>query len=83
MSRIEKNGFELEQLIMKCLKCNDTIESKHVHDFVTCKCTNLSIDGGPFEGARVLSKSDKYVDISLWREILVKRNLNRNIVTSQ
>lgn len=30
----------------KCLLCKQTIESKHRHDFVTCKCGNLSVDGG-------------------------------------
>lgn len=31
---------------VKCLKCNDIIESVHRHDFVTCKCGNISVDGG-------------------------------------
>lgn len=30
----------------KCLKCGDVIESKYQHDFVTCSCGNLSVDGG-------------------------------------
>jgi len=30
----------------RCLKCLDHIESKHVHDFVTCKCGAISVDGG-------------------------------------
>ena len=29
----------------KCLKCNDIVESKHRHDYVTCKCGEMSIDG--------------------------------------
>ena len=32
--------------IAKCLLCGDIVESKHRHDFVTCKCGNLSVDGG-------------------------------------
>jgi hypothetical protein len=32
--------------IAKCLLCGDIIESKHRHDYVTCKCGNLSVDGG-------------------------------------
>ena len=31
---------------IKCLKCNDIIESKHVHDFKKCKCGECFIDGG-------------------------------------
>ena len=30
----------------QCLKCKDIIESKYRHDFVTCKCGALSVDGG-------------------------------------
>ena len=30
----------------KCLYCNDIIESKHQHDFTTCKCWKSSCDGG-------------------------------------
>lgn len=30
----------------RCKKCNDVIESTHVHDFVTCKCSAISVDGG-------------------------------------
>lgn len=29
-----------------CTKCDDFIVSKHVHDFVTCKCGAISVDGG-------------------------------------
>lgn len=30
----------------RCNLCNTTVESKHRHDFVTCACGNLSVDGG-------------------------------------
>lgn len=30
----------------KCLICGDIIESKHVHDFVSCKCGAIAVDGG-------------------------------------
>lgn len=30
----------------KCLSCGTIIESKHRHDFVTCKCGKISVDGG-------------------------------------
>ena len=32
--------------IAKCRLCGDVIESKHVHDYVTCKCGEISVDGG-------------------------------------
>jgi len=30
----------------KCRKCDDTIISKHRHDFVRCKCGAIAVDGG-------------------------------------
>ena len=30
----------------KCRKCGDSIESKHRHDFVWCKCGAIAVDGG-------------------------------------
>lgn len=30
----------------KCLSCGDEIESTHRHDFVTCSCGGLFVDGG-------------------------------------
>lgn len=38
-----------EKLIRNAIKCNscvDIIESKHRHDFVSCKCGNVFVDGG-------------------------------------
>lgn len=31
---------------VQCLVCNDIIESRHRHDFVTCSCGAVSVDGG-------------------------------------
>ena len=41
----------LKQLIdfrnmAQCKRCLDIIESKSRHDYVTCSCGNLSVDGG-------------------------------------
>ena len=39
MKKIVKN-------MIKCNLCGDIIESKHRHDYVTCKCGSCSVDGG-------------------------------------
>ena len=31
---------------IKCLSCNDIIESKYRHDLSSCKCNNCYTDGG-------------------------------------
>lgn len=30
----------------KCLKCGDEIESTYTHDFVSCRCGEIFVDGG-------------------------------------
>lgn len=47
----------------RCEKCNDTIESKYCHDFVTCKCGAISVDGGKDYLRRVGNSSD-FIDLS-------------------
>lgn len=37
--RIKKNAA-------RCLNCGDVIESIHVHDYVTCSCGTIAVDGG-------------------------------------
>ena len=31
---------------IRCRKCGDIIESKSVHDFRSCKCRSVAVDGG-------------------------------------
>ena len=31
---------------IKCLLCNDIVESTHRHDFQQCFCGNVFVDGG-------------------------------------
>ena len=48
----------------KCLLCNDIIESRSHHDFVTCKCGNLSVDGGHEYLKRAGVDLDQYEELS-------------------
>lgn len=34
------------QNAVQCISCGDFIVSKHRHDFVTCTCGTISVDGG-------------------------------------
>ena len=49
-----------------CLDCNDEIISKFTHDFVTCKCGNLSVDGGSSYLKRNYNNIDSYKEISVY-----------------
>lgn len=64
MSRMETNGFQMERFIVKCLKCHDIVESKHKDEFVTCKCGNMTIGGGPFKESSITAHSIGYLDLS-------------------
>lgn len=46
----------------RCKLCGDVLESKFRHDFVTCSCTSLSLDGG-LAYRRVLWKGGEYDEV--------------------
>lgn len=49
---------------IQCKHCGDTIESKHVHDFVTCSCGMVSADGGRDYLKRSFKHPEDYIDLS-------------------
>lgn len=57
MERIIENA-------VKCLECGDRIVSRSVHDFVTCACGQVSVDGGRDYRKRVF-RSDNWFDDSV------------------
>ena len=48
----------------ECLKCGDKIESRHVHDFVSCSCGNIGVDGGSHYLRRI-GTLDNYKETSI------------------
>ena len=49
----------------KCNICGDVIESRHRHDFKTCSCGNVSVDGGLDYLKRNYRKGqDSYTELS-------------------
>lgn len=51
------------QNAVTCLSCGDYIFSMHRHDFVTCTCGSISVDGGQ-EYLRRVGAIDACVDMS-------------------
>ena len=49
---------------IKCKLCGEVIESKHVHDFVQCKCGACAVDGGHEYLRRCFRDKDCYIDLS-------------------
>jgi len=52
----------------KCLACGVTVESRHRHDFKTCGCGNLSVDGGHAYLRTVVDRPDLMEDMSIVEE---------------
>lgn len=48
----------------KCLLCNDIVESTHRHDFRSCSCGNISVDGGLDYLRRSQKKPASFEDMS-------------------
>ncbi len=49
----------------KCLNCNKHLVSTHRHDFVTCECGSLSVDGGHSYVRRLFNKKENYEETSI------------------
>lgn len=48
----------------QCRRCGDIIESKHRHDFVTCKCGAIFTDGGKDYIRRGAEDPSDIIDLS-------------------
>ena len=48
MSKERPGSWEGRRNRIRCLKCKDVLEATHSHDFKSCKCGFVSIDGGHF-----------------------------------
>ena len=57
MRKIIKNAIQ-------CKLCGEVIESKHVHEFVQCKCGACAVDGGHDYLRRCFRDKDCYIDLS-------------------
>ncbi len=57
--RIIKNAI-------KCNHCGDVIESEHTHDYKTCSCGRVAVDGGHDYLRRAYSTGrDDYTELSV------------------
>ncbi len=52
----------------KCLGCGDVIVSRHTHDYVTCSCGALSVDGGTSYTRRAFDQSVAWEEMSIYSE---------------
>ena len=53
---------------IRCKKCGDIIESTSVHDFKTCKCGAVSVDGGHNYIRRCADSIEGFEDLSKYED---------------
>ena len=51
---------------IKCLSCGDEIWSAHRHDYKTCSCGNVSVDGATDYCKRSFKSKDQYIEQSIY-----------------
>lgn len=50
----------------RCLLCNDVLHSKSRNDRITCKCGNLTIDGGSWEIIREVKEENSFENLFVY-----------------
>lgn len=50
---------------IQCNHCKEEIESKYRHNFVTCKCGKVSVDGGKYYGRVLFTDLSDYTNTSI------------------
>jgi len=60
---LRDSKIEIKRNRIKCLKCEDMIESTYRWDFVWCKCKSVAVDGG-LDYLRRVGKETDYEDMS-------------------
>ena len=63
------NQYKIIKNAAKCAKCGDEIESKYRHDFASCKCGAIFVDGGKDYIRRGAENFDDIIEQSVYEEI--------------
>ena len=48
-----------------CTKCGDTLISSHRHDYISCSCGNITIDGGVDYFKEIINDTTSYINLRL------------------
>lgn len=66
------NVKKLIKNVIKCNHCGDVIISEYTHDFKTCSCGTVSVDGGLSYAKRSFKNSpDDFTDMCEYEEVEV------------
>lgn len=64
--RRKQNIGDIFENKAKCLVCRDIIMSENRHHMKTCKCGNLSVDGGSWYLKRGFNMDESYKELSTY-----------------
>ena len=72
MSTIIYGGVKYKQIrhAVYCKNCKETIESKDIHDLKYCSCGTVGVDGGIYEGNRIIGNNSDIEDRSIYQAIV-------------
>lgn len=59
----------------QCKQCADLVVSKHRHDYVTCKCGAISVDGGNDYLKRRAKNFDYIIEMSEYEKPIPNRDM--------
>ena len=61
--------MKIKRNAIKCNHCGDVIESTHRHDFKSCSCGTVSVDGGKDYFRRCFKNSpEDFEDLAEWED---------------
>lgn len=60
---------KLTRSVIQCTLCGEKIESKHRHDFVTCKCGNCILDGG-LDYQKISGNPKSFNNLSEYKDVV-------------
>jgi hypothetical protein len=64
----------------KCKLCENIIESKHRHDFITCPCGEISVDGGNDYWRQMAKHEDNFIRLND-DDTIMERQIDKEIAT--
>ena len=56
---------------VQCAKCLDFLVSRRVHDFVSCRCGSVSIDGGTEYLRRIYQDERDFIELTTYEEAII------------
>lgn len=64
VERKNEHKIRITRNAVRCTHCGEVIESTYCHDFKTCRCGRVSVDGGHDYLRRCCASPEDYTELS-------------------